>query len=159
MKLKHHIDIQMDEPIADIAPQPLLKAANAALAYQKVDERCEMVIAISDDETLRALNLRFRGVDRPTDVLAFANETRGPFAGGGGRFPCYLGDIVISIDRAKAQSEAVQGALVQELQVLVVHGVLHLLGYDHAQPEDKARMWAAQNAILTYLDIDIPLPE
>ena len=118
-----------------------------------------MVVVISDDAALQELNRRFRGVDRPTDVLSFADDTRGPYAGGLGQFPHYLGDVVISIDRARVQAGAVEGTLTQELQLLAVHGTLHLLGFDHETSAEKAAMWAAQAAILAALGVDILLPE
>jgi len=153
------VDIQVEEHVEPVDIKPLRKAVLATLAQQDVREACEVVVVISDDAALHDLNTRFRGVDAPTDVLSFADDTRGPYVGGGGKFPRYLGDIVISIDRAREQAEAAGGTLVQELQLLTVHGVLHLLGHDHAEPAEKAAMWAAQAAILTALGANIALPE
>ncbi len=156
---RHLIDIQVEEQVGPLDTRPLQRAVRATLTHQGFTEPCEVVVVISDDAVLRDLNTRFRGVAAPTDVLAFADDTRGPLVGGGGQFPRYLGDIVISIDRARAQAEAAGGTLMQELQLLTVHGLLHLLGHDHAEPAEKARMWAAQAAILQSLDANIPLPE
>jgi len=156
---RHIVDIQVEEHVGPVDIKPLRKAVIETLAQQGVSEACEVVVVISDDAALRDLNARFRGIDAPTDVLAFADDTRGPFAGGSGKFPRYLGDIVISIDRAREQAETAGGVLVQELQLLTVHGLLHLLGYDHAEPAEKAAMWAAQTAILMALGADIALPE
>lgn len=108
----------------------------------------EVTVVLTDDEGIRALNRDFLGVDAPTDVLSFgAQEDSGPFVAApemGG----YLGDVIVSYPRAVAQAEE-QGHLVQqELNLLVVHGVLHLLGYDHADQEEEAVMWARQEAIL-----------
>jgi len=159
IRARHSVDIHVEEQIGSLDTKPLRRAVIETLAQQGVGEACEVAVVISDDAALRDLNARFRGVDAPTDVLAFADDTRGPFAGGGGKFPRYLGDIVISIDRAREQVEAAGGALMQELQLLTVHGVLHLLGYDHAEPAEKAAMWAAQTAVLTTLGVDIAIPE
>ena len=74
------------------------------------------------------------------------------------RFPYYLGDVVISLDRARVQAEAVGGSIEDELSVLTVHGVLHLLGYDHETKQQKDQMWAIQSEILQSLGIDIVLP-
>ena len=156
---RHTVDIQVEEHVEPVDIKPLREAVIETLAQQKVNEVCEVVVVISDDAALRDLNARFRGIDAPTDVLSFADDTRGPFAGGSGNFPRYLGDIVISLDRAREQAEAAGGVLVQELQLLTVHGILHLLGYDHAEPAEKAAMWAAQSAILTALGVDISIPE
>jgi len=156
---RHTVDIQVEEHVGPLDIKPLHKAVTATLAQQGVSEACEVVVVISDDAALRDLNNRFRGIDAPTDVLSFADDTRGPFVAGGGNFPRYLGDIVISIDRAREQAEAVGGTLMQELQLLAVHGVLHLLGHDHAEPAEKAAMWEAQTAALTSLGVNIALPE
>lgn len=156
---RHLIDIQVEEQVDPVKTHPLRKAVAATLEHMGVNERCEVVVVISDDAALQELNRRFRGVDRPTDVLSFADDTRGPYTGGGGQFPHYLGDVVISIDRARAQAEAAGGTLTQELQLLAVHGTLHLLGFDHANPAEKAEMWAAQAGILAALGVNIALPE
>jgi probable rRNA maturation factor len=156
---RHLIDIQVEEQVGPVDVKPLRKAVSRTLVQQGVTEPCEVVVVISDDAVLCDLNSRFRGISEPTDVLSFADDTRGPFVGGGGQFPRYLGDIVISIDRARDQAEAVGGTLTQELQLLTVHGLLHLLGHDHGEPAEKAAMWAAQAAILDELGADIPLPE
>jgi len=156
---QHIVDIQVEEQLGPVDIKPLREAALATLAQQGVREACEVVAVISDDAALHDLNARFRGIDAPTDVLSFADDTRGPFADGSGKFPRYLGDIVISIDRAREQAEAAGATVEQELQLLTVHGVLHLLGYDHAEPAEKATMWAAQAAILKGLDADVSLPE
>ena len=155
MSIKHNVEIQTEVPLEDIDLTLLKVTALATLKHQGIIEASELTIVISDDETLHDLNRRFRGVDRPTDVLSFPNDTRGPFAG---HFPRYLGDIVISRPRAAAQAEAAGGTLTEELQLLIVHGALHLLGYEHAEPAEKARMWEAQAAILQLLGIDLPLP-
>lgn len=156
---KHLIDIQVEEQVESVDIAPLRLAILVTLKQQQVEELCEVVVVISDDLSLCDLNQRFRGVGHPTDVLSFGNESRGPFSMGAEDFPRYLGDIVISRDRAQVQAEAVGGTLIQELQLLTVHGLLHLLGYDHTDAAGKAQMWAQQSDILAKLSIDIPLPE
>lgn len=157
-ELSHVIDVQVEESVSWTELEPLRMAALAVLVQQQVPYACEVAVVLSDDETLRELNRRFRGVDAPTDVLSFSNETVGPYAGLAAS-PRYLGDIVISLQRAQAQAEQVGAQVVQELQLLIVHGMLHLLGYDHADAEQKARMWEVQQRILQALGADIPLPE
>ncbi len=172
MNLKHVVDVRIEQDDHDPQEAPrsgdrapeldmtLLKvAALATLKHCDVREACEITVVISGDPTLQDLNRRFRAVDRPTDVLAFPNDSRGPFAGGGPGFPRYLGDIVISLDRAQEQAESVGGTLHQELQLLIVHGTLHLLGYDHAEPREKAQMWEVQRTILELLGVNIALPD
>ncbi|MFP4394022.1 MAG: rRNA maturation RNase YbeY [Anaerolineales bacterium] len=164
MSKKHLIEIQIEEQLveekkAQIPTQPIREAALSTLAYANIAEPCEAAIVISDDATLHDLNRRFRGVDRPTDVIAFTNDPRGPFGMGAPGMPRYLGDIVISVERAAVQAEEAGGSLTEELQLLTVHGMLHLLGYDHATLAEKTQMWTAQAAVLEQLGIDIPLPE
>ncbi len=154
--MQHIIDVQSDTP-CEVPPEAVRQAVTTVLQQEGVTQPCEVAVVLSDDETLQTLNRRFRGVNRPTDVLSFANDTRGPFSVTGEIR--YLGDIVISLERAEAQAQAAGGTLTQEVQVLTVHGTLHLLGYDHATPEDKARMWDAQAEALQHLGVTIRLPE
>ncbi|MCX7680973.1 MAG: rRNA maturation RNase YbeY [Anaerolineae bacterium] len=155
----HQIEIQIDEQFQGrVQPEPLQQAAMATLAHQEVVGACELAVVITDDEALHELNLRYRHVDEPTDVLAFPNETRGPFVNAPG-LPRYLGDVIISLPRAEAQAGEAGHDLLTELQLLVVHGILHLLGHDDIVDEKRARMWAAQSAILSSLGVEARLPE
>lgn len=135
----------------------LQRAALATLIHQDAPP-VEVAMVISEDEALRELNQRYRNVDAPTDVLAFPNETKGPFVGLGEQ-PQYLGDVIISYSRAAEQAAEASHSVEAELQLLVVHGVLHLLGYDDQNPSDRAEMWAAQEAILDALGVEVTLPE
>ncbi len=157
-KLTHIIEVQVEDTVTWTDLEPLRLAALAVLMQQQIDHPCEVAIVLSDDTALQELNRRFRGLDAPTDVLSFANDTVGPYAGLAAS-PRYLGDIVISLDRARLQAEQVGAQVVQELQLLIVHGMLHLLGFDHAEPAQKAQMWELQRRILQALGADIPLPE
>jgi probable rRNA maturation factor len=108
----------------------------------------EVTLVVTDDEGIRALNRDFLGLDAPTDVLSFgAQEDSGSFIAAP-EMGSYLGDVIVSYPRAVAQAEERGHPVQQELNFLVVHGVLHLLGYDHADEEEKAVMWARQEAIL-----------
>lgn len=124
--------------------------AQAALRAEGLTEPPDMAVVITDDEAIRALNRDFRGMDVPTDVLAFGEEAPGPFVMAPGE-PMYLGDVVISLEQAEAQAQEQGHSLKDELRLLLVHGILHLLGYDHATEEDKNEMWARQEAILQSL--------
>lgn len=159
MSVSHQIEVQVEEQVGALDTMPIEQAARLTLMRHGMEEPCEVVVVISDDVSLEDLNRRFRGVAAPTDVLSFANDTRGPFATGTAEFPNYLGDVVISVDRAREQAEAANGSLIEELQVLTVHGVLHLLGYDHGSEQTKEQMWAIQSEILRLLGVTIPLPE
>ncbi len=128
--------------------QGLREAAEATLRHESVSERAGVSIVISDNDDIRALNRQFRHVDAPTDVLAFPTEFSDPESGAS-----YLGDVIISYPRAQAQASEREHAVKAELQLLVVHGILHLLGYDHADPGQKMRMWATQADILDQLGL------
>ncbi len=156
------VDVQVEEPFAERVESELLRrVALATLIHQEPRTGagpCELTVVISDDETLRELNRRFRGQDEPTDVLAFPDDTRGPFASLPG-MPRYLGDVVISYPRAEAQATEAGHTPRAELQLLVVHGVLHLLGHDDSDPQARATMWQAQSAILRALGVEVHLPD
>jgi probable rRNA maturation factor len=104
---------------------------------------CSLTLAFVGDEELRDLNREFRSVYRTTDVLSFSSKTLDPESG-----IRYLGDVVISVPTAKSQAAHAGHELSQELDLLVVHGVLHLLGFDHDTRSRKTRMWQIQNEIL-----------
>jgi probable rRNA maturation factor len=89
---------------------------------------------------MRRLNARYRGIDRPTDVLAFAMR-EGPCAG---LHPQVLGDVVISAETAWRQAQARRHSLAEELTQLLIHGTLHLLGYDHEVSAAEARLMRAK---------------
>jgi len=156
----HTIELQIDEQFqTQVQPEPLRLAALETLktVHERVEEPCELAVVVTDDETLYELNLRHRGVDAPTDVLAFHDETCGPFVSAPG-LPRYLGDVIISFPRAEAQADDAGHDVEAELQLLVVHGVLHLLGYDDSTEEQRAQMWAVQAGILQALGVKVHLP-
>ncbi len=128
-------------------------AARAALAHQSA--RGDLSIVLTDDSQLQQLNRDFLDIDAPTDVLSFPASETDPESG-----TAYLGDVIISVPRAREQALGAAHPLDSEVQLLVVHGVLHLLGYDHAEPAEKSRMWAAQAAILRSIGLgDIEIRE
>lgn len=130
-------------------PKRLLeRAANAALAHQSWSLDSELSIILTNDARLRELNLNYLSVDAPTDVLSFPASETDPETGAR-----YIGDILISMPRARAQAKAAGHPLEWEVQLLVVHGILHLLGHDHARADEKARMWKAQAEILESLGL------
>lgn len=114
------------------------------LQRQKLDNVMFNVIIV-DNEKIHELNRNYRGVDRPTDVISFALEDDDSFAYSPIRV---LGDIYISIDKAKEQADSYGHSLLRELAFLTVHGILHLLGYDHMNPEDEKEMFLLQELIL-----------
>ena len=141
------IHIQVNPSLGtDLAPGILERAALAVLAHQSADG--DLTIVLTDDAQLHELNRDYLGIDAPTDVLSFpASETDPETA------RRYLGDILISVPRAEVQARAAGHALESEVQLLAVHGTLHLLGYDHAEAGEKARMWKAQAEVLERLGL------
>jgi probable rRNA maturation factor len=152
----HRVEVHI-EGKWPVDAETLRLAALAVLVEQRA-EAAEVAVVVSDDSTLRELNQRYRRIDASTDVLAFANDTRGPFASVGAE-PSYLGDVIISYPRAVEQAAAAGHAVMAEVQLLVVHGMLHLLGHDDQAQPDRARMWAAQEAILGALGVEVNLPD
>ena len=151
------INLRVDPAFAERVDRAGLRAAaRAALNHQQAPGPGALSVMISDDARLRALNLEFLGEDHPTDVLSFpSSETAGGEAARGETGPDagarYFGDIAISLPTARAQARVAKHPLLAEMQLLVVHGVLHLLGHDHARAKDKAKMWQAQAQILAVL--------
>ncbi len=137
----------MDEPFA-----PLVDALSLeALARRVLDAEgvapAELGVLVTDDETVRRLNREYAGEDAPTDVLSFSLREGEEFASPPGE-PAPLGEVIISWPTADRQA-AERGAPIQdELAHVLVHGVLHLLGYDHAQPEEERRMRSREEQLL-----------
>jgi probable rRNA maturation factor len=124
----------------------LEEAANAALEHESADG--DLTLVLTTDEQLHRLNHEYLGVDAPTDVLSFPASEIDPDTG-----RTYLGDIIISVPRTRIQARIAGHHTVDEARLLVIHGVLHLLGHDHAKPKEKAKMWKAQGEILERLGL------
>jgi probable rRNA maturation factor len=131
----------------------LTEVALAVLEHEGVAAG-DLTIVLTDDNALRDLNLRYAGLDRSTDVLSFEDGNLDPETD-----RTYYGDVIISVPAALRQAKTANHSLQEELTLLTVHGMLHLLGYDHAQAPDKERMWTTQTAIFSALGLDIVLPE
>ncbi|MBK8821687.1 MAG: rRNA maturation RNase YbeY [Anaerolineales bacterium] len=138
-----------DESLLERAARVTLEISTPLLAdLEAAPVDCDMTIVLTDDAQLHELNREFLGVDAPTDVLSFPSSESDPETG----VP-YLGDILISIPRATQQAQAGGHSVEAEAQLLVIHGTLHLLGHDHAEAEEKARMWKAQAEVLERLGL------
>ena len=128
----------------------LIRAAQQTLLSANVDRESELSIVLEDDVFLQQLNQKYLGIDTPTDVLSFPAGHIDPDTNS-----VYLGDVIISIPRAQSQATAGNHTLADELQLLVVHGVLHLIGFDHVGDEDKKNMQATQDEILKQLGVKV----
>ena len=124
------------------------RAVQAALTHQKESLDVNLSVVLTDNRRLHKLNRDYLGVDAPTDVLSFPASESDPETGAR-----YIGDILISVPYAAKGAKLAGNSLEAELQLLVVHGVLHLLGHDHAKPKDKSKMWKAQAQILEALGL------
>ena len=144
------IDVQI-EAVAWTAAQPDAEAltrrtAEAVLAYEHLSDR-GLVVLLTDDLAVQALNARFRGKDRPTNVLSFPARPNPEQ---------HLGDVALAYQTC-AREAAEQGkALAAHLQHLVAHGVLHLLGYDHVSDAEAAEMEGLERVILAGLGVSDP---
>lgn len=132
----------------------VVRAIETALERHEL-AAAEVSLTIVGDQEIRALNNEYRGIDRPTDVLSFPlyepeeiPPLRSREAGAGKGPPLLLGDVVISLPRAREQADAFGHSLERELCFLAVHGVLHLLGYDHGEPGEERRMREETEAVL-----------
>lgn len=125
----------------------LERAAQQALASAGRPQ-AQATILLTDDASIQELNRRFAGIDAPTDVLSFSAWEGDPGFVVAPEMGAYLGDIAVSVPYAARQAAAAGHALGDELRLLVVHGILHLLGYDHATDAEEAIMWEKQRSIL-----------
>lgn len=135
----------------ELAPEWLERLEEILPLYAEQEglpEDLSIGLTFCDDDTIRALNKEYRGIDRATDVLSFPLYERddeielfedelAPF-----------GDIVLSVPHAKAQAEEYGHSVEREVCYLIVHGLMHLAGYDHMEPDEKAEMRAAEEALL-----------
>jgi probable rRNA maturation factor len=154
-------EVRIDAPFeARVDAAPLREAALATVRHEKVNGRAELTVVVVGDARMRLLNRTYRGIDATTDVLSFGGSAGGRLVVPLGT-PHYLGDVVVSYPQAQAQAERMGHSVQAEVQLLVVHGTLHLLGHDHAEPEEKRRMWRAQAEILQGMGAPVanPTPE
>ncbi len=146
MSLKIYFENEQDkEPIYYSLKILLRRAIEATLAYEGVDKNCEVSVTFTDNEKIHALNKKFRNIDHATDVLSF---------------PLFedvmLGDIVLSLERAKEQAEEFGHSFEREAAFLTVHSMLHLLGYDHETSEaDDMDMRRRQTTIMENLGLSV----
>jgi probable rRNA maturation factor len=162
------INLHTSENVTLPCPEEQLEhAARATLDACQAPTDAELTLFFGDDSLLQRLNHQFRGIDAPTDVLSFPIETNIPTVLDLEDLPnpvdrmdpeiesLYLGDVVISLERARAQATAGGHPLIDELLLLIVHGVLHLSGYDHSEPHETTQMQMIQDKILQALGCTI----
>ena len=144
-----------DEPGAETTLQRAIAAAAEAVDTDIADT--EIAVMLTDDSTMRTLNLDWRGIDKPTNVLSFPAQTKAAPREGGP--PRMLGDIAISYETARREADDAHTPFDHHLSHLAVHGFLHLIGYDHEDDDAAETMEALEQEILAQLGIPNPYAE
>ncbi len=139
-------NLQERVPVEDALVSAARGAAEAVLNKSVLKAEVELGIAFVDDAAMRELNRRYRDRDEPTDVLSFAMDEEEPQEDGSRIL--LLGDLVVSLETALRSASALGCGLPEEVAKLVVHGTLHLLGYDHETDVDAARMRGKEKEVL-----------
>lgn len=122
------------------------------LQHLKVDEETEISILFTDDKFIKSLNNKYRGIDKPTDVLSFSLK-EGAVKSPEVESDKLLGDIIISVETAQRQADTLNHSIEKELTVLLIHGLLHLTGYDHEKDKDYKTMREIESEILKKFDL------
>ena len=159
MKLKVYFENEQTAiPLTYKVKMLVRNAIEATLDYEQYGNPCEVSVSFTDNEGIHELNRKFRGIDRPTDVLSFplfdyAGESEEPPVD---ELMGMLGDIVISLEQAQAQANEYGHSFEREVAFLTVHSMLHLLGYDHETgEEDETEMRRRQSEIMEILGLGV----
>jgi probable rRNA maturation factor len=145
------IEVQFDRDSPSHTKATVIQAAcRAALASVEADPDENITVVLTTDAGIRVLNRDYMGQNTATDVLSFPNGEADPETG-----ERYLGDLIISVPFAQRQAQSAGHPLRQELELLCVHGTLHLLGHDHDTAKSKGEMWSHQSRALE--DLGNPL--
>jgi probable rRNA maturation factor len=151
------INVLIDEGLDECLEESWLQSVvEQVLVAQEADASAEMGLVITTQERVRQLNQNYRGKNEPTDVLAFSAREEvdadlPPFV----QPPdgvLHLGEVIISYPQAVAQAEEHQHSVTREIAILIIHGVLHLLGYEHDKPELERQMRAREAEILSCIE-------
>lgn len=146
-----NVTVTIEAPCAALAAETdLARVATYALAAEGVVEPVAVTIVVVDDATIHELNRRYLHHDEPTDILSFRLADGDGFVAPG---PRVLGELYLSCERAAAQCADWGNTPEREIRFLVLHGLLHLLGWDDATPEDRQRMLDRQEALLRAYEV------
>jgi probable rRNA maturation factor len=146
-----NVIVQVDDSYAsEVDAAGLARAVQATLIVESHPDH-EVTVVVTSDEVVAELNRQYRGVVGPTDVLSFAAQEPAEGFISAPEAATYLGDVLIALPFTRRQAAELGRSLTDELRLLAVHGTLHLLGYDHAELDEEARMWARQDEILAGL--------
>ncbi|WP_119072628.1 rRNA maturation RNase YbeY [Aggregatilinea lenta] len=153
--MSYNVGVQVMIETARVIPEArLIAAATWVLNAHELSPDAGLSIVIVDDGEIHQLNQQFRQVDTPTDVLSFPTDPD-PDAGEDAN---YLGDLVLGLPYIERQALAEQHSVEDEMVLAVVHGTLHLLGYDHDTAAHQAEMWDVQTEALAALGVAIVVP-
>ncbi len=136
----------------------LRRAAVAAVRGKEtaVADHVMLSVSLADDAAVRAANRDWRARDKPTNVLSFPALAPDKLAGGGLNGPIFLGDVILALETVEAEATEQDKSLVDHATHLIVHGVLHLLGFDHTTPQEAERMEETERRVLATLGISDP---
>jgi probable rRNA maturation factor len=148
-------DIQILNENNYVFPDDVNDVIETTLSILNQDKKISVNINFVDEQEISALNKQFRDYSEPTDVLSFEANMIDPETGF-----IILGDIVICVPFVEKQSKLLKNNLNDEIKLMIIHGMLHLLGYDHEDEQSKSIMWDYQNKILEKLQIELnSIPE
>jgi len=146
-----HVEI-VEEFRLKVNASGIRHTAETVMDHADLPQTDTISIIVASDQKIHQLNKQFRMVDSPTDVLSFPGGFQNPEDG-----TTHHGDVIVSFPMAEAQADERGHSVDMELQFLVVHGILHLLGHDHIDIEDKNKMWAVQRAVFKNLDLPLDI--
>ncbi len=144
--------IKNQQKITKINQRKIKEIIEKVLQHLKVDEKIEVSILFTTDKFIKSLNEKYRGINEPTDVLAFSlweGMVKSPEADGN----MLLGDIIISTETAKRQANVLNHSVEKEIIILLIHGLLHLISYDHERKRDNKIMRKKEDELLKTFDL------
>ena len=154
MKIHIFLSNEQDKvPLPDDLEQLISNCTRAALVEEEIDDDAEVSVTLVDNDRICELNSEHRGIDRETDVLSFPMGDDESFEVDPDTDAILLGDIVISLEKAKSQAEEYGHSFRREVAFLITHSLFHLLGYDHMTTEEEAEMFTKQEEVLEKLGI------
>lgn len=152
--MKIYINNETDFIIDQNVEKLIEQVIQATMQFENINEKYEVSISFVYNEQIRNLNKNYRNIDKETDVLSFPMiDFNNKFNSNEMEHMELLGDIVISIDKVKSQANEFNHSIIREICFLVVHSMLHLLGYDHEEEEERKIMFNKQKSILEEVGI------
>lgn len=144
---EHIVLVSVSEPFAASVSQERLAAVARRVLEAEGAPAAELSVTVTDDETVRSLNRQYAGEDAVTDVLSFSQREGEEFVSPPGSVPA-LGEVIIACPQAARQAQERGRSAADEVAWLLIHGTLHLLGYDHAEPDEERRMRAREEELV-----------